>query len=889
MATPPTVPDPAIPVTPDLRHRVEEIFEAALDLPPSRRSVFVASAVDGDEGLEAEVLSLLVAHDRAGGALEREIPRARFAFPPRDEHIGPYRVVGELGRGGMGVVYAAERDDGQFRRRVAIKVLRADADPSLEARVVAERQILASLDHPNIARLLDGGLTDDGRPFLVMEHVDGLPIDVYADRMRLTIDERLRLFNTVARAVQHAHATLVVHRDLKPSNILVTSRGEVKLLDFGIAKLLNPSMGPGADTLTEARALTPDFASPEQVRGEAFSTASDVYSLGVVLYRLLCGVHPYDLADGSMQTIVRVVGTTDPPRPSEAARGEDAAERAAARRTTPERLARRLRGDLDAIALKTLRKEPLGRYGSPELLAQDLERHLEGKPVRARKGSRGYRVRKLLRRHRYEVAAVVLVALSLVGGAGGAVWQAREAGLARDRAHEALRQSEEVTAFLMELFRVSDPEDTRLDRVTADDLLRRGLQRVESLSSQPLVQARMLGVIGELHMQLGQYDPAILLLRRSLDGRTAELGARSPETAEAMVALGLGLRRRAAYDEARALFREALEIQREALGPDEPAVAATLLHLAYIEFDLHRRGELLRDALAIQVDALGPDHHDVLETLMILANNARGLGEYGEAEAMLRRVLDTRVRTLGPADPLTALPMLHLGDILYEFGDRPDEAETFFRRALEIQRASLGEDDLSQVHGLHSLGALLARQGRFDEAEPLLRRAYTLLAAALGTRHPRASESRLHLAGALVRQGRFEEAEAEDRAVIEGWTRSLGPGHPSLATARIALVGALEGQGRLDEALREALAALDIRREALGERSLMVGLTMMTVGDVVRRMGQTDRARRTYVEGRSILLEHLPPDHPQVRDMELRIAALAAGVPGPRTGGPGSR
>jgi serine/threonine protein kinase/Flp pilus assembly protein TadD len=882
-------------VTPDLRKHVEEVFEAALEVPASRRASFVREAADGDERLLAAVVALLDAHDRAG-VLERPLPP-----PPRpplaDDRIGPYRIVGELGRGGMGVVYAAERDDGHFRRRVAIKVLRSDADPSLEARVVAERQILASLDHPNIARLLDGGVTDDGRPFLVMEHVDGLPVDVYADRMRLTIEERIRLFLTVTEAVQHAHRNLVVHRDLKPSNILVASRGTVKLLDFGIAKLLNPALGPdgGSYTIAGQQALTPEYASPEQVRGEALSTSSDVYSLGVVLYRLLTGCHPYAVDARSMESIVEAVGRCTPRRPSEIPlRAEQdngrstPAEDAAARRTTPERLARRLRGDLDAIVLRTLRKQPGDRYGSADLLAQDLRRHLEGHPVEARRGARGYRLRSFMRRHRYPLVAAAVVMLSLMGGAGAASWQARVASAERDRAEEALGQSKEITAFLMSLFSVGDPAGVRLEEITAADLLRRGVDRAEGLDSQPLVQARMLGVIGGVHRQLGQYDDAVRLLRRSLAGRMAELGPEHPETATAMNDLGLALRFVAGYDEARRLHREALRIQQATVGARDTAIATTLGHLAYIEFDLNERAAIQRQILDIQSAALGPDDPVVGETLFGLANTERGLGHFDTAMDLLGRALASRQRALGPDHPEAALPMLHIGDILAGDLGEPDEAERLYRDALAIQERALGDHDVLLIHGLHSLGDLLGREGRHEESEALLRRSVGILSDALGADHPRTVGSYLHLGGELLRQGRDEEAEALLRRVVEVWGHTLGPRHPSVANARVALAQALQAQGRLDEAEGEVETALDIRSQALGERSLMIGLTLTQLGDIFRQKGELDRARSTYREGRQILLRHVEADHPQVVDLDLRLdAVLLEARNGPSTSGRG--
>jgi serine/threonine protein kinase len=907
-------------LSPDLRQRVEEIFEAALDLPAPHRGPFVASATDGDERMEAEVHALLSAHDRAAGMLERAPPppppSPAPATPARDRpgisRIGPYRIVGELGRGGMGVVYAAERDDGQFRRRVAIKILRADADPALEARVVSERQILASLDHPSIARLLDGGITEDGRPFLVMEHVDGLPIDTYADRMRLTVPERLRLFNTVARAVQHAHRNLVVHRDLKPSNILITSRGDVKLLDFGIAKLLNPALAPAHASYTgEQRALTPEYASPEQIRGEPLNTASDVYSLGVVLYRLLTACHPYDLGNASMQTIVEVVGGTDPQRPSECVRtggtgettdgdganpwgppggvpdhGPGDVDPAAARRTTRDRLVRQLRGDLDAIVLRALRKEPADRYGSAELMAQDIERHLAGLPVEARRGTRGYRFRKFARRHRYQAAAALLVLASLASGAGLAGWQAHVAGRERDRAEEALRNSEEVTEFLMSLFQVSDPSNDQLDEITARDLLQRGLARVEDLNGEPLVQARMLDVIGQVHLHLGDYERAESLQRRSLAGRVSVLGTDNPEVALGMNQLALALRSRAKYDETRALHREALRIQEATLGPADPAVATTLAHMAWVEFDLKERITLLERAVDVYAGALGPDHPDVIGVTLSLANSHKGLGRYAEAESLYRGALASAERHWGPGHPRTAQVSYHLADLLFEHMDQLEEPERLYRRALEIQRRSLGDRHLDQIHGIHSLGHLLARTGRVDEAEALIRGGIDMLTSTFGPSHPRVGESYSQLGGAMLWGGRPEAAEAAYRRALQVWEATLGPIHPTVANARSGLGNALLAQERYDEAGELFQAALEIRRETLGERSIMVGLSHLGLGDVARLQGRPEEARAIYREGLAILRESLPQDHYQVRDFEVRLEAMDLERPaGPTTSG----
>jgi len=465
---------------PARRCQIEALFDDALLQPTEERAAFVVERAAGDDALAAEVLALLAAHTRADGILE--VGSAADLLPPAEapvERIGPYRVLARLGSGGMGVVYLAERDDGQFRRRVAIKLIRRGLD-SIEVyrRFLAERQILAALDHPGIAKLLDGGTTEDGHPFLVMEYVEGLPIDVYCDRHRLNVEQRLRLFRQVCSAVHYAHQNLVIHRDLKPSNILVTESGQVKLLDFGIAKLLNPSLAgvTAPVTRTDHRIMTPEYASPEQVRGEALSTVSDVYALGALLYELLCGHRPYRLAGRSPVDVARAICEEDPERPSTRvlraevvarADGESAeispAQVSAARGTTPERLRRRLRGDLDDIVMMALRKEPARRYASAELLGQDIDRHLEGLPVLAHRGGYWYRAQRLVKRHRVSAAAA-LAAISLVAGTGVALWSAAQAGRerdraaeARDRAEDALARSEAVTSFLMGLFEASDP------------------------------------------------------------------------------------------------------------------------------------------------------------------------------------------------------------------------------------------------------------------------------------------------------------------------------------------------------------------------------------------------------------------------------------------------
>ena len=568
------------PIDPERGPKIDDLFDRALDQPPDQRAAWL-EAHCSDVALRAEVQALLAAHDDSGGILDGNalnVAGPLISASPIRPRIGPYRVLREIGRGGMGVVYLAERDDGQYRRRVAIKLLRTSPDADeLHRRFVAERQILASLNHPNIAQLVDGGVTDEHFPYLVMEYVNGVPITTFCDRQRLGIDERLALFRDVCAAVHHAHQNLVIHRDIKPNNILVTDERRVKLLDFGIAKLLNPTLGPADQpiTHTEWRVMTPEYASPEQVRGDSLSTASDVYALGVLLYELLSGRRPHRLTSGSPQELAEVIVQREPALPSAAvSRSEPARADATTADLTPEsiaadrhlsveRLGRRLQGDLDAIVMMALRKETARRYGSADLMWEDVQRHLDGLPVLAHRGTRWYRARKFVSRHRVEAIAAAIVTVALVTGASAAVRQAAVANRERDRAEQALDQSREVTDFLVRLFRTPAPPGASRDQVTARELLATGTARIEELRAQPIVQAQMLDALGRVNRELGRFDDAERMLRRALQLRRAQYGDDHAEVAASLnnVALLIRQRGQAHRPEAARLHREALGIQ----------------------------------------------------------------------------------------------------------------------------------------------------------------------------------------------------------------------------------------------------------------------------------------------------------------------------------------
>jgi len=879
----------------DHRKQVEALFEEVIDHPPTEWDRVVEELCGGDQTLWQEVQRLLSAHVRAEGLLER-------SFNMRDaleveakrrsggEQVGRYRILQEIGRGGMGRVYLAERADGQFRRRVALKVI-SEADPDLHARVLAERQILAGLEHPNIGRLLDGGATEDGRPYLVLEYVDGLPVDLYCDRMRLSIRERLKLFHTVLKAVEHAHHNLVVHRDLKPSNILVTPSGEVKLLDFGIAKILNPNLAGGTAPLTRAqdRALTPEYASPEQVRGEAITTAADIYSLGVVLYQILSGHRPYLLPDGALPEMVRVICEEDPVPPSQRVSGQAHSARqnggegrvalvaiARARHTTTARLHRQLKGDLDAIVMKALRKEPLRRYGSVELLSQDIQHFLDGSAVEARKGSRWYRLGKWARRHRGEAVAATLVVASLVGGAGVVTWQAGVASRERDRATSALRESEEVTEFLLGLFQASDPWESPGGEVTALDLLGRGVTRANDLGEEPLVQARMLEVMAEAHRNLGRFEDEEGLEARVVELLAAERGEEDPAVAQAMVRWGAALSRSGRYDRARVVLNRAYEIQERVLGRGSLELSTTLEAQARVDIylgDLETAETRARESLAMREETLGPDAAQTLDIYGTLASILRYQGRYREAEAGFREVLARR-RRLGSPDPVAlSSDLLQVAGMIIEHGGDLQEAGELGREALALQAPGQGRPTLNRVWALTTLAQLAQLEGNLPEAERLLREGVSERRRTFGDMHPLVAESLGTLGMYLGSVGRLAEAEASLRESAEINSRTVGTSHTRYAGSLNGLAEVLGKSGKLEEADSLAREALRIRREAQGPGVVTVAETMRVLAEIRQERGMYESAESYLLQALEIA-EGFPVDAPLPRKVHGQLADL---------------
>ncbi len=813
--------------------RIDAILDQVLEVAPEARTALLEEVCGDDSELrnEVEVLLAADAQAEAGGfmgapapeyaaTLVREVGDASIS-PSEDRlegnRIGPYQIIRQVGSGGMGAVFLAERADGQFDQHVALKIVRRDLDTQdLLQRFLQERQILARFEHPNIARLLDGGVTKSGVPYFAMEYVKGTQITTYADAECLNIDDRLRLFLDVCGAVHYAHRNLIVHRDLKPSNILVTEEGQIKLLDFGIAKPVPPDATKESASLTQAgeRVMTPAYAAPEQVRGDPVTTAADVYSLGVTLFELLTGHLPVNLASRT-GSIDQAILEEEPLRPSLAIeRNEEFQRDGVTHRVTPqsvsrarsaqvEQLSRRLEGDLDNILLVALRKEPNRRYSSAEALAEDIRRNLAGWPVTARKDTLGYRLHKFVLRNSIGVAAGSLIILSLLLGLGGTAWQARVAS------QEATKLAE-VKDFLVNLFEVSDPDESKGKTITARELLDQGADRVErELANQPELKSEMTALLADVYQKLGVYERAEALSSQSLAMWRSLYGEEHPRVAESLSDIALALQHRGQYDDAERRFREALEMRGKLLGEEHPDYASSLYQLGLLleEMGQYQAAEpLLQKALLLRRKLLGDEHPDVAASLSSLASFLNERGTYARGEALFRQALRIRRQLLGDEHTEVAKDLNNLAELLRNKGD-PVGAEALVREALGIYRSRLGEDHPNVIIALQNLASLLHGKGDHQEAEELYREALASNNKLHGKEHPTSIKVVYNLASLIKDRHDYEEAVALFRGALKTASASLGEQHPIVAAIRNQLgIGLLElsrpfeAQGHLEKA-----------------------------------------------------------------------------------------
>lgn len=801
---------------------IERLFDEAAALHPKDRDAFLDEACADEAQARMEVERLLALNADAEsffGDLSEQLgvtedDRA-VAIPP-PERIGPFRVEAEIGSGGMGRVYRASRADGAFEQRVAIKVLAPGVASHLADRFRQERQILARLRHPGIARLLSGGALNDGRPYLVMEHVQGEPVTAYADRKQLPIDERLLLFRDVCDAVAYAHRALVVHRDIKPSNVFVEEDDQelpqVKLLDFGIAKLIERDEN-GTRTVAEQRIMTPEYAAPEQVRGEAITTATDVYALGVLLYELLTGTRPYQNA-ASRFAAEQAILNDEAARPSTilaatnitpAATTASASDVAAARGTSVDRLQRRLAGDLDRIVMKALRKEPERRYGSAEALGRDIERHLKGLPVEARPDTLQYRAGSFVRRHRTGVLAGTLAVLALIAALGISLWQGVRAERAAAAAQREATTAETVTQFLIGLFRSPDPYVNmvpKADSLTARDLLDRGVDQIEHLSDEPAVQARLYEAVALTYQGLGLYEPAADAAERSLTLRQDGYAAPPDEVASSLLTLGSIRMDEANLETARQMYRQALALYERMPGERDSLRADVFNRLAQVAatYGEHEEAEeLYRRSLALNEATYGRLSPQVAFVLHNLADEYRHLGRFSESIALFDSSIAIQRRLPGDQELNLGASLALRAYALRDFG-RVEEARRSAEEALTLLRTRLPTTHPRTVQAHVAYASALVRLGRMDAATPLLQNALQIRLDRWGESHWRTAEAGLWLGVSLSQQGRYAEAEPLLLRGYQGLLALRGPDDRYVQEIRAALSNLYRSWGRLDKA-----------------------------------------------------------------------------------------
>ena len=798
---------------------IQTLFLKALDCAPEAREQLLDREAP-DAAVRAEVEAMLRANETTADlrALERLPLTASRGPMAAGERIGRYELLELVGTGGMGEVYRARRVDDQYRQEVALKVLRGDlALPALADRFRRERQILAELQHPNVTTLLDGGATEDGRPYLVMQFESGLPMTTYADEHGLTVQQRLELFVTVCEAVQYAHANLVVHRDLKPSNVLVDQRGQPKLLDFGIAKIIEEGVGDVAQQTRELRMLTPEYAAPEQISGGAITTGTDVYALGILLYELLVGEPPFRMGTLTPLDFHRKVLEERPTRPSEGVRASleaadpsQATDVAALRGVGAAKLFQSLTGDLDQIVLTALRKEPGRRYPSADALAEDVRRYLAGHAIWAQPPSRRYRLKKFVSRHRVGVGAAAAFVVLLSTFAGTMAVQSARVVAERDRAEVALARAEEVGEFLVGLFKAANPREEP-DQLSAIDLLARGAERAGELAEQPEVQADMLTAVGTAYVNLGQFDPAEPVLERALELRRGLFGTEHADVAGSLSALALLYGERGDYDSAQARYEDVLEIRQALDGPGSVEAAKVLSSLGVLRT---RKGEI-DEAIPLFEDALDRFGQLPFEEMAVDARddyanalNNLGLtlvqkGDPAAGEPYLEEALAMNRTLLPDNHPTIATNLNNLATVRFR-QDKLDEAERGFLEVLERRRALYGDDHPDVGAPLNNLSMVKRRQGEFERAEAYLLEALAIQRRTQGPEHPLLGLSLKNLGRLLVEQEKFAEAEPVALESLSIFRSRFGDDHRQVGLVRQLLVEVYAGLGRPEDAARYA-------------------------------------------------------------------------------------
>jgi serine/threonine protein kinase/tetratricopeptide (TPR) repeat protein len=872
--------------------KIQAVFEQVIDSSPEERSSRLADSCAGDAELRTSVEALLASDEKATDPLVNVIGAAAESLLTDHQDrllgtlVGPYRIVSILGHGGMSTVYRGERDDAQYQQSVAIKVLNlATLHPRLRSRLHSERHILATLDHPSIARLIDCGDLEDGTPYLVMEHVDGEPIDVFCDNRTLFVHERLELFAQVCHAVQYAHRNLIVHRDIKGANVFVTGDGIAKLLDFGIAKLLAPESLSHTLPVTrlQERMLTPENAAPEQVLGRPITTATDIYSLGVLLYQLLTGRSPYRLLSYSQLQLERAICMDDPPRPSQIVlakiNDESDADRSRIsdrRGLSPQRLRARLSGDLDAIVAMAMRKEPDRRYPSVEALADDVNRHLTGRPVLARQGDWRYNAGKFFRRHLLAVFSVAALILGLGIITGVTLWQNHRIELAREATAQERDRAQQVSAFLVDVFSQADPFNAQGHEPTAKELLDRGAEKILGNSTlQPEVRAELLESIGLAYRRQGLSERAIPLFEQAVAIRREEKPLDRHRASAALANLARTLTDGGHLVSAEAYLQQALQMSREGDETPSSETADILLQFGHFELDAksdpQAASKYFGEALAIYRDVLGDQNLSVASTLSSLAAAATWAGNLELAERDQREAMAIFQATVSRNHPDHAVALASLGYILTE-REKYKEAEQVLNEALEISRNVFGATNqrISQIDA--NLGILYEREGDLPRAIQATQDAVKIATDKLGLTHYLTGYYINDLAALYLKSGDLAAAERYARQALAVYAVALPPHHLYVSSTRRLLGEILVQRGALPAAEAELRMAVDIDTEVAGADNWRTALAQSTLGWALIRRDQAAEGEPMLIAARNRLIATVGPKHAATQWATARLA-----------------
>jgi len=823
-------------MNPERWNHIEKICFEAIRFNKKEREIYLKNSCQGDLDLLKEVKSLL--DEESSHVMKSPLVHITPSLPFKSKNIGPYRIIRSINSGGMGEVYLAARDDEQFERFVALKVVRNEIiSDDLLKRFYQERQILANLNHPNIARLFDGGTTEDGLPWFAMEYVEGDPITQYCKTHHLSVREKIRLFLEVCSAVNFAHQNLIIHQDLKPDNILITQNGTPKLLDFGIARLLTLDQVSGLP-FSQSRILTPEYASPQQIQNKPASTTDDIYSLGVLLFKLLTDELPFSFNEYDFQSIEDSICHTRPVIPSVVSGN------------------RNLKGDLDSIIMKALEKNSGDRYASVVRFADDLRRYLTHLPVSAREASLYYRASKFTLRHKWGVGATSVMIALLITFTAITIFQSKEIQMHAQQVEQEKKRAEEISTFLINLFESVDPSEARNRSLSAVDLLHRGADQVnDELSDQPSLQSDLLLVISDVYESLGLYKEGLELAEKAYSLKQSILNSPHPDIAKSLNSIGWLHHQTGDYEKSDSVLTAALTMRKNLFGNRHLDVARSLNDLAVLKQtvgDYSATDSLLQQAISIRKSFLGNQHESVAVALSNYAALKWRMGEINAADSLMKESLAVFQATVGNDDPRVPIVMTNLAVILLQKDD-VEEAEYLYREALDIRLKLFGEEHPDVAYSYAHLGNLLRAKEKFDESEILLLKALNLRKSLFGDGHVLVGYSHRVLGFLYEAKGSYSKAENEYLKAIEIFRKIFPEDHEKTAEMLYSL-GKLymhsENYVQGEQPLREALR---IRQKVFGSNHLRTAETMTSLGICIADIGKKAEAIKFLNSGLNIL------------------------------------